>query len=186
MNEPPVAGDPEIVDPAAPLVPSTPPPGVRRERTGSRWPLWVAIGVGVVSLLCVSGLGIGYHYYDKATKPNRSAPDVVVDNYLRGFLINRSDSEAAQYTCSDQSGLAAFQDFRNDFVKREASLGGAVSFGWGPLAMTPPAGSRSDVSVTITVDTSGGRTLPGESIHNWTFNTTDKSGWQVCGATEQG
>ena len=168
----------------APLVPSVPPPKVlARARSASRWRMRLGIIAGIMALLCVGGVGIAFHEYDKATKPNRSAPDVVVDNYLRASLSDRDDKEAAQYVCNDPSGVLSFTMFRDEFVQREAQLGGQVAFDWGPLTVQ---GNHSDssVSVDITVNTSGGNSLPGRSIHKWVFLAVNSSGWQVCGASQ--
>ncbi|MET7670749.1 hypothetical protein ABZS39_21795, partial [Micromonospora luteifusca] len=35
---------------------------------------------------------------DGAAAPDRSAPDVVVDNYLRAFLVDRNDARANLFT----------------------------------------------------------------------------------------
>jgi hypothetical protein len=168
----------------SPLVPSQPPPSVMaKAKPKGRWPLVLAIVVGVISLVCVGGLGIAYHFYDKSTAPNRSAPDVVVDNYLRAMLVNQNDAEAAQYSCSEQSGLSSFKKFRDSFVSREKALGGAVAFAWGSL-LIGDGNPSTEVKATIVADTSGGSGATGESSHNWTFTVVQSSGWRVCGATE--
>jgi hypothetical protein len=136
-----------------------------------------------VALLCVGGVGIAYHEYDKATKPNRSAPDVVVDNYLRASLVDRDGTEEQQYACADQSGLATFKGFRDSLLSRASSLGGEVSFTWGSL-IVHETGNDATVDVQLVVDstTSGG--LAGQSRHDWTFTTVDVSNWRVCGASQ--
>jgi hypothetical protein len=169
-----------------PLVPSTPPAAVvRRAQAGSRAPLWLAIVVGAVSLLCVAALGFGYHYYNKATTPNRSAPDVVVDNYLRAVLVDQDNSEAGQYLCGKPTTSSTLTTFRNQFVSREKSLGGTATFSWGPLKVARSGSSQALVTVDLVVVTTGGTSLPGKSVHEWLFTTVDQSGWRVCGAVQQ-
>jgi hypothetical protein len=166
----------------APLVPSVPPPKVlARARSASRWRMRLGIIGGIVALLCVGGVGIAYHEYDKATKPNRSAPDVVVDNYLQAILVDRDAHEAAQYTCLDQSRLASLISFRDSFIASESALGGQTTFSWTHLVVQRFGGSAT-VDAQLIVDTSGGSSLPGESFHEWRFTTADSSGWHVCAA----
>ncbi|HEY2793051.1 MAG TPA: hypothetical protein VGJ28_11865 [Micromonosporaceae bacterium] len=178
----PVAASP--LEPLVPLVPSTPPAAVvRKAQSGSRSPLWLAIAVGVVSLLCVAGLGVGYEYYNKSTAPNRSSPDVVVDNYLQAVLVNQSDSEAAQYVCQRPANASALKAFRNQFVSRETSLGGTATFTW-QVGAVRRSGRQASVDATVFVVTSGGSSLPGKSVHEWAFETVDQSGWRVCAAIQ--
>lgn len=144
----------------------------------------LAIFVGIVSLLCVSGLVVAYHLYDNATKPDRSAPDVVVDNYLRAFLVHRDDDEASQYTCADQSGLADFKKFLLDIELREKILSVATSFTWKTTNVIG-VGSKAFVEVRLTVDTSAASSvgITAESIHDWRFQTVRAIDWRVCGST---
>src|SRR5215475_2839637 len=98
-------------DPAVltPLVP-TGPPIVRVRR--SRWRHAFAVAIAVVPLLCVVGIPFAFHSYDVATRPDRSAPDVVVHNYLQAFLVDRDDAVAGNFACADKSGLAPLAAFR--------------------------------------------------------------------------
>jgi hypothetical protein len=169
--------------PLQPLMPSQAPARVPRISGPSRWPMRIAIFVGLLSLACVGGLGVAYHLYDKATAPNRSAPDVVVDNYLQASLVDRNDSGATVYTCGDQSALASFTDFRQSLVIHASSVGAVASFRWTGL-MVARAGDGATVSVNIVVSTSGASSLPGESVHAWIFATINSSDWCVKSATQ--
>jgi hypothetical protein len=168
----------------APLVPSTPPAAVvRRTQAGSSWPLRFAIIVGVVSLLCIGGLGIGYDYYNKATAPDRSTPAIAVQNYLQAFLNDRSDTDAAPYACADQSGLMALRSFRDSALKLAASLGNTASFGWN-IGDVVDDGGQATVNVAITEQTSAGSVETGSARINWQLATRQIAGWRVCGATQ--
>ncbi|MDT5031284.1 MAG: hypothetical protein QOC94_1455, partial [Actinoplanes sp.] len=53
--------------------------------------LWLAMGLGIVVLLCLGGVGVAISLYDGATKIQRSEPDAVADSFLRAYLVNRDD-----------------------------------------------------------------------------------------------
>jgi len=170
----------------APLVPSVPPPKVLAPaRSASRWRMRLGIIGGIVALLCVGGVGIAYHEYDKATKPNRSSPDVAVDNYLQAFLVDRSGSETAQYSCTDVSGLKAFQIFRNTATSYAADRGQAVSFSW-QIGIVDASGASATVDVDITQVTLNQGAQVGRSVHPWQMTTNNVAGWHVCAASPNG
>ena len=52
--------------------------------------------------------------YNRATTPDRSAPDVVVDNYLRAFLVDRNDARADLFTCEGEADLAGVRGLRDE------------------------------------------------------------------------
>ncbi|HTF12102.1 MAG TPA: hypothetical protein VK659_28420 [Asanoa sp.] len=53
---------------------------------------------GVLTLLCLGGVGVGINLYDEATAIDRENPDVVVSSYLRAYLVDRDDAAAKLYT----------------------------------------------------------------------------------------
>lgn len=154
---------------------------VTQIRHPSPWPMRLAIVVAVVAAVCVSGLAVGYHYYDSATKPNRGAPDVVVDNYLRAFLVHRNDEEAAQYACSDQSGLAALIALRDDLDRRSKQLGGSISVEWQVGDVTQTSDSSASVATRLVIIAASTSTL--RESQPWVFGVRGGSGWHVCSAT---
>jgi hypothetical protein len=179
-----VAKAEELLQIVEPLVPSLPPSGAARHRTfGASWRMKIVVLVGVLSLLCFGGLGYAFSVYNRATKPNRSSPDVVVDNYLQAVLVDRSAASASKYSCPGAAAqLKPFIQFRDGFVSREAGLGGQVSFSWGPLHLNRDSDGTT-VAVEITVDTSGGSTLAGRSLHEWSFTAVEDDEWFVCAAS---
>jgi hypothetical protein len=168
----------------APLVPSTPPAAVvRRTRAGSPWPLRFAIFVGVISVLCVGGLGVGYHYYNKATAPNRSTPDVALANYIQAYLIQRNDSDAAQFECGSTNSLVPLENFRTALELKERQIGAAIGIAWQEHAVTSQSSTSVAVDVTLTESATVNdvtQTLPSE----WLFAVVRADGWRVCGAME--
>ena len=100
--------------------------------------LVLAVLGGMVALLCLGGLGVGLVLYDQATEPDRSAPDVVVDNYLRALLVDRNDAQAALYACEDsRRWLASLQALRDEIDRAGAAVGHVQSrVTWGELTVS--------------------------------------------------
>ncbi|MGB2569346.1 hypothetical protein ACPFP2_12965 [Micromonospora citrea] len=160
---------------APPAVAPAPPPQPRRTRTV------LSVVAGVLALLCVSGAAIGYVLYDRATTPDRSAPDVVVDNYLREFLVNRNDTRAALLVCEGRSDLEAVKALRAEAEQREANFNVVVRVSWGPLSSTKSANGEA-VTTTLTIAGSSNGQTRSSRREDWTFDVVDTAdGWRVCG-----
>ncbi|GIF65133.1 hypothetical protein Ais01nite_31680 [Asanoa ishikariensis] len=139
--------------------------------------LLMVIG-GVLTLLCLGGVGVGINLYDEATAIDRGEPDVTVDNYLREFLVQRNDVRAESLECKEDRGLEPIRAFRADVDHREEGFGITIDVSWGPLAVTE-AGSDRTVATQLT------RTIAGaeRSTQDWQFRVVDEGdGWKVCGA----
>jgi hypothetical protein len=158
--------------PGAPVAPVRP----GRPRKVGRLRLVLAVVGGVFALLCLGGVGVVFVLYDQATKPDRSAPDVVVDNYLRAFLVDRNDAAATQYTCPDAS-VTDLQSFRADIQDREKQHSIDILVSWGSLAVQGEGERRSvTVDVRRTVSDATER-----DTSTWQFDVADNDGWRVCG-----
>lgn len=158
--------------PSADLVPKRRFPHLRR---------LAIVLVSVVGVLAVA-LGVtGYLYYDKATAPDRSAPDVVVDNFLREYLVHRNDEAARQFTCSDQSELVEIARQRDDIQQREQTFSVKIAVTWGSLDVGPESNGAVPVTtkLILSTDTNLG---PQEDQEVWQFQVRQESGWRVCGA----
>jgi hypothetical protein len=172
----PHAGGPGPVGvPAGPAgAPATP----RRSRSR----LVLAVLAGVMAVM-VAGLGVVFVLYDRATAPDRSAPDVVVDNYLRAFLVDRNDVKARLFTC-DNADLAQVAALRADLQAREARFATTFTVSWGPLAVDT-AGDTAQVSVDLIVATVANN-LSLTDRQPWRFTVAKTDAWQVCGARRAG
>lgn len=158
--------------------PAAPPPAPRR----FRWGLVLGVIAGALALLCVAGATVVYVAYDRYTRPDRSAPDVVVDNYLRSYLVYRNDVQAGQYACEDQSGLAPLRQARVAMTERERELQTTFDVTWGPLDQSI-RDDAADVTVQVTM-TNWVNTLAYSSHQSWRFGTRRIDGeWWVCQAT---
>jgi hypothetical protein len=131
-----------------------------------------------VALLCLGGLAAAYLIYDDATGPDRSAPDVVVDNYLRAFLVDRDDARADQYVCREGPDLVDMRALRNDIEAREQRHSVRIVVSWSSLQVEP-----SDNGRTVTTDVR--RTIADGSERaqdRWRFEVVERDGWRVCAA----
>lgn len=147
---------------------------------GRRLRLSLAIVGGMVLLLCMGGIGMAYALYDNATAPDRSAPDVAVDNYLRALFIERDDIAANLYVCQ-KPDLRAIADFRDSIRSQEELLGTSITVSWGALLVHEEDGQESEVVTAVrrsaTIDGAGQSTAD-----DWRFLVVNENGWRVCGA----
>ncbi|WP_084597975.1 hypothetical protein [Micromonospora chokoriensis] len=163
--------------PPAPETPAPQPPR-RRMRTV------LTVVAGVLALLCLGGLATAYVWYNRATAPDRSAPDVVVDNYLRAFLVDRNDTKANLFTCESGADLEAIRNLRSETEQRESKFGVTVRVSWGPLTRTPSSAGES-VGTTLTIAGSDEGVVRSSRREDWTFSVVeDHDGWRVCGGAE--
>lgn len=139
---------------------------------------------GVLAALCLGGGVVGYLVYDRATAPDRSAPDVVVDNYLRAFLVDRNDVRANLFVCEGKSDLNDLNQLRTDLVVREDRFGTDLTVTWGPLQETR-AGEQAVVRVDLTfsAQVDGIRQTDRQS---WSFDLQLSDDWRVCSAEQRG
>lgn len=136
-------------------------------------------------LLVLAGAVFAYVAYDRATAPNRSAPDVVVDNYLRAFLVDHNDTKASLFTCEDEpSGLGELRALRDDLRSREQRFDTNFMVKWGRLQVRgQDRTAEVDVDLTISAYVAG--TSQGDR-QSWRFTTRLGEDWRVCGGTRVG
>ncbi|MBQ1035723.1 hypothetical protein [Micromonospora sp. C81] len=160
--------------PPAPPTPAPQPPR-RRMRTV------LTVVAGVLALLCVGGVIAGYVLYNRAAAPDRSAPDVAVDNYLRAFLVDRNDARAALYTCERGAQLEALDALRADLLEREKRFAVTISVSWARLN-DQKQGDNAAVEVTLIISARVDG-INQSDRQPWRFETKNDDGWRVCGGT---
>lgn len=136
------------------------------------------MAAGITSLLCLGGIGVFISFYDEATKIERTAPDAVVDNFLRAYLVNRDDQQASLFTCKSNLDLSLLKSFRDDIQSREQRFSIGIRVDWTSLTVSTESG-RTTVSTDIrrTISDGSERTTDG-----WRFSLMDQDGWRVCSA----
>ncbi|GAA2192986.1 hypothetical protein [Micromonospora lupini] len=163
--------------PSEQLPPAPPAPAPQPRRRRLRTVLTV-VG-GVLALLCLGAVATGYVLYNRAAAPDRSAPDVVVDNYLRAFLVDRNDARADLYTCEGGAQLESLRSLRADLLAREDRFSVTISISWGSLGFQKQ-GDTADVQVTLVISALVDGIRQSER-QSWQFNTRLAEGWRVCG-----
>ncbi|MFY1704752.1 hypothetical protein ACN28G_23990 [Micromonospora sp. WMMA1923] len=159
----------------------TPPLATPAPQRPQRGRALLALLIGVLALLASGGAAAGYLLYDRATAPDRSAPDVVVDNYLRAFLVDRDDTKASVFMCEQKPDLTAVSVLRQEILDREVRFDVTVRVSWGPLSLADN-GQGQSVATTLTVSSSANGEPRSSRRENWQFDVTDDpDGWRVCG-----
>jgi hypothetical protein len=138
------------------------------------------MGLGLMVLLCLGGVGVFVSLYDGATQIKRSAPDAVVDNFLRAYLVNRDDKEASLYTCKSGLELSRLRAYRDDIVGREKDFSVGIRVSWSSLTVATK-GDKGTVTAEL-IKTIIDRT--GRDANSWQIDVVDQDGWRVCGATQ--
>jgi hypothetical protein len=159
-------------------------PDPRRERASVRrrsWRLIVAVSAGVVALLCVGGIGVGYVLYDRATGPDRGTPSVAVDNYLGALLVDRDDARARLFACEHGRALGPIEDLRTQTEAREHELGTSLSVTWGTLRVEDQSGDQANVFADIRRSGTVDGVLQSVS-DTWRLAVVKEDGWRVCRA----
>jgi hypothetical protein len=146
--------------------------------------LWVALVGGIVALLCLGGAGVVALLYNDATKIERSAPDAVVDSFLRAYLVDRDDKEASLYECKSGGSFAALASLRAEMVTREKDFDVKVSATWGALAVSDVDSAHKDVAASLTISGASNGDVVSRRIEQWTIGVIDESGWRACTATK--
>jgi hypothetical protein len=163
--------------PSEQLPPAPAAPAPQRPRRRVRTVLTVV--AGVLALLLVGGIFAGYVLYDRASTPDRSAPDVVVDNYLRAYLVDRNDARADVFTCGTNAQLEALRSLRADLLAREQRFGVTISVSWGSLDVQKRDDAAAvQVTLIISALVDG---INQSDRQSWQFNTQFGEGWRVCG-----
>jgi hypothetical protein len=145
------------------------------------WKPVLAVLAGVLGLLCLGALGVGYVIYDRATGPDRTQPDLVVSSYLRALFVARDDVQASLYACEGGGGLTSMQELREEIERREGELGVSIAVSWGELRID----ERSSAEAVISTDVRRSATVDGvlQSVADrWRFTVVERNGWRVCGA----
>ncbi|MER7459666.1 hypothetical protein [Micromonospora sp. NPDC126480] len=166
--------------PSDQLAPPTPAPApVRpRRRLGT---ILTVIGA-VVTALVLGGIVGGYLLYDRATTPDRSAPDVVVSSYLHAYLVDRNETRVRMFTCQDGVSDAELRALRDDLESREERFATDISISWGSL-LVRREGNEAEVDVELIISAYVDGVAQSDR-QPWRFNTRLTDDWRVCSGTK--
>jgi len=160
----------------------TPPDAPAKKSRNRRLRLWVALGAGVLALLCLGGAGVALLLYDGETKIDRAASDQVTSSFLRAYLVNRSDDEAALYRCRDGAELEQLASLRAEMIDREKKFGTKVTAVWESMVVSAATGAAASVSVDLVIVGSKNGQQISSRTESWSFGLIDQDGWRVCSA----
>jgi hypothetical protein len=152
----------------------------KRAVAGRRnWRLILTVGAGVVALLCLGSLGVGYVLYDRATGPDRHSPQVTVTGYVYASLADRDQSRARVFQC--KSADDPIRSLRQDVESRERTLGTAISVSVENVRIEESTRN----SALVNADIRRSATIDGvlqSVVDRWRFRLRNEDGWRVCGA----
>ncbi|GAA0438770.1 hypothetical protein Aca07nite_49900 [Actinoplanes capillaceus] len=160
----------------------TPPERPRARLQSRRARLWLAMGGGIMALLCLGGVGAVFLLFNENTEIKRSAPDAVVDNFLGAYFVSRNDKEVALYRCEGQGNFAALDAYRAQILAVEQEKGGSISVSWSTFTVS--AGDKQGIVTTDLIE--AGSVGNGSLSFPWSFEVVNQDGWRVCGASKLG
>lgn len=165
------------------LAPPAPAPAPVRPRRRLRTVLGIV--AGVLALLCGTGAVAGFILYDRATAPDRSAPDIVVATYIQAYLVDRDDAKAQEFACQGGSDVGAVRSLRTEVEQREANFNVVVKVSWGPLIRAKD-GDGESVTTTLAISSSSNGEPRSSRREVWRFYVVNQDGWRVCGSDKVG
>jgi hypothetical protein len=166
-------------------VPAPPmPPAPVGKQPNRRLRLWLAIGGGVLALLCLGAGGVAVSLYDGATAIKRTSPDAVADSFLRAYLVDRDDQEVALYTCKTGADLAAIAALRTELVNREKQYAVKVNVSWGTLTVSGSEPDKRSVSTNLIISGTKNGEILSRRIETWAVGVVDEDGWRACSASK--
>ncbi|MEU8125686.1 hypothetical protein AB0B68_00545 [Micromonospora sp. NPDC049049] len=159
-----------------PPAPATPAPQPPRRRTRTV----LTVVAGVLALLCLGGIATAVVWYNRASTPDRSTPDVVVANYIQSFLADRNDARASEFVCQSDLDLDALRLLRDDLVGREVRYSAKISTSWEGFAVQEQGDSANvEVDLILSAFVDG---ISQSDRQRWRFETRHEDGWRVCKA----
>ncbi|MET8257659.1 hypothetical protein [Micromonospora sp. NPDC005205] len=131
----------------------------------------------MLALLCLGGIATAVVWYNRASTPDRSTPDVAVINYLQATLVSRDPNRAGLFTC--EGAVPSVDEFAADVAGRERELGVSFSINIEDVAVTETAGA--DATVVAVIRRSAAIDGIYQSLADtWQFDLNNRDGWRVC------
>ncbi len=147
------------------------PPGHR----GRVVAITLAVVLGVLTVVGIGGLGLGYFYYQRAATPDRRTPAVVVEQFVEATFNERDADRAKIFTCRT-SNLSELHGMVSDLEAREGQFNTRFNVQTADLNVTTnkkTAAVDTDLQISTPVS---------RSTQRWRFALKNESGWRVCGA----
>jgi hypothetical protein len=163
-------------DPVPPSPPRPPKRGL-----GVRKTLLIVVAVAALGL-CLGGSITAYVLYDKATQPDRSTPEGVLEQYVDAKFSSRDDIRAKLFECSS-SDLADVEAALTAVKERESRFSIKVTVK--PVSYDVDVRDKeANVRVTLKVlvpENDGRETV---SLQEWRFSLKHDRSWLICNAKQ--
>ena len=135
-------------------------------------------GVLAVGVLGLGAVGVAFKAYEAEHAPDRSHPELVVEQFVRADLNRRDSAEASLFACSGDRGSNTLADLRAQIESDEKANGVSTQV---TVRYTESRDDGKQVIADLQLaQTAGG--LVTREVQRWTFNMTKEDGWRVCGA----
>lgn len=157
---------------------------VRGPRRWGWFRVTLVVLAGMMALVCLGLVGLGFVLYNEETRPDRSAPDVVVDNYLRAMLVERDDVRARTFSCRESGELSAISALRREIEERERQFNVDVRVSWGVLQRERVSAEEETVTVDLIIAGFANGQSRSRRTETWKFDVVSDDGWRVCAARE--
>ncbi|MFF5234300.1 hypothetical protein [Dactylosporangium sp. NPDC000521] len=172
-----IIGKDEPLGRPAPTPPANPP----KRGLGFRKTLLLVIAIAAAGL-CLGGSITAYILYDKATAPDRSTPEGVLEQYLNAKFNTRDNIRAGVFQCSsaDLNDVDAALDevkqlearFSTNITVRPATF---------TVSATEKQATVDSVLHVVIPEASGQQSV---SEQAWKFELRKDSSWRLCKATK--
>jgi len=150
-----------------------------------KWPLRLAFIFGALTIICLGAGAVAFHFYDVATRTDRSTPAITLQSYLHAALQGNNDPEASKYICPG-TNLVSITEFRNNAISIAKAHDATSGFDW-TLGLIRTRGEYATASIDLEKDTMKQGSVVAASVSSWTFDLRDNGdGWRVCGARQVG
>jgi hypothetical protein len=161
--------------------PGPPDPPSKEKEHRPRLPIRtiVVIAAMTVLFLCLGLAGAGYVLYDRATKIDRSSPELVVEKYVNALFDDRDNARAQLLECSGSSGRQQLRQFLEQVKNREKEFSIHIEVNTANYEISTN-GSASSVSVDLRIDVPEADGRPSRSTQRWQFDLRRTDGWRVC------
>jgi hypothetical protein len=150
----------------------------RRRRRSLAW-----LGV-VLLVMCVIGSVVGYFWYDRATRVDRSTPVVVVFQYVDSIFTSRDVERAKLYECNGANPRGPLLDVLRQIEERERSFN-IIFIVKVTEYENEELGRTSRVRATIDFFAPVDSGEISQIRQPWSFDLEDDNGWRVCRASKQ-
>ena len=155
------------------------PPEPPKRGLGFRKTLLLVVAV-VAMGLCLGGSITAYVLYDKATQPDRSTPEGVLEQYLNAKFNTRDDARAGLFKCSS-SDLADVDKALEDIEQLERKYSASITVRPASFDVSS-AGNEATVNSVLHVVIPEASGVQSTLEQNWRFELKRDSSWRLCRA----